>query len=132
MKILFLVGRHEPDPQLPPLDPGAGGRTVTPCSWRDGCARAASSCRAGVEHERVTGRVNPTERSDAWRDFVDLLRGARDYVRYFDPRYAQATRLVRRAYEIAPTEFVLYLRAASLGEAALDARVDGAGAGART
>src|SRR5687768_15866793 len=61
-----------------------------------------------VQHERISGRVNPTQRTDAWRDFVDLLRGARDYVRYFDPRYSQATRLVRRAYEIAPTEFVLF------------------------
>jgi hypothetical protein len=61
-----------------------------------------------VQHPRISGRVNPTQRGDAWRDHVDLLRGARDYVRYFDPRYAQATRLVRRAYEIAPTEFVLF------------------------
>lgn len=61
-----------------------------------------------IEHERISGRVNPTTRSDNWRDVVDLLRGARDYVRYFDPRYSQATRLVRRAYEIAPTEFVLF------------------------
>jgi hypothetical protein len=52
--------------------------------------------------------VNPTRRSDDWNEFVDLLRGARDYIRYFDPRYAQATRLVRRAYDIAPTEFVLF------------------------
>src|SRR5688572_2819114 len=62
----------------------------------------------GIEHPRVAGRVNPTQRGDAWAEFVDLLRGARDYVRYFDPRYASATRLVRRAYEIAPTEFVLF------------------------
>jgi hypothetical protein len=61
-----------------------------------------------VQHPRISGRVNPTQRGDDWRDFVDLLRGARDYVRYFDPQYAQATRLVRRAYEIAPTEFVLF------------------------
>ena len=61
-----------------------------------------------VKHERISGCVNPTQRVDAWKDYVDLLRGARDYVRYFDPRYAQATRLVRRAYEIAPTEFVLF------------------------
>jgi hypothetical protein len=61
-----------------------------------------------VAHERVSGRVNPTQRTDGWREVVDLLRGARDYVRYFDPRYAHATRLVRRAYEIAPTEFVLF------------------------
>lgn len=61
-----------------------------------------------LAHPRLSTRVNPIQRRDAWRDFVDLLRGARDYVRYFDPRYAQATRLVRRAYEIAPTEFVLF------------------------
>ena len=61
-----------------------------------------------VQHERISARVNPTERSDEWRDFADLLRGARDYVRYFDPRYAHATRLVRRAYQTAPTEFVLF------------------------
>jgi hypothetical protein len=63
---------------------------------------------AGIEHPRISGRVNPTERGDAWAEFVDLLRGARDYVRYFDPRYGNATRLVRRAYEIAPTDFVLF------------------------
>jgi hypothetical protein len=61
-----------------------------------------------VSHERISGRLNPTQRVDQWRDFVDLLRGARDYVRYFDPRFARATRLIARAYEIAPTEFVLF------------------------
>lgn len=61
-----------------------------------------------VEHARISGRLNPTERVDEWREFVDLLRGARDYVRYFDPRYARATRLFRRAHEIAPTEVVRY------------------------
>ncbi len=61
-----------------------------------------------VVHPRIAGRVNPSDRVDKWRDFVDLLRGARDYVRYFDPRYAAATRLVRRAHEIAPTDFVRY------------------------
>src|SRR5687767_5804918 len=61
-----------------------------------------------VKHERISGRVNPTQRNDEWRDVVDLLRGARDYVRYFNPRYAQARRLVRRAYEIAPTEVVQF------------------------
>lgn len=61
-----------------------------------------------VEHASISGRLNPTERVDEWREFVDLLRGARDYVRYFDPRYAQATRLIRRAHEITPTAFVRY------------------------
>jgi hypothetical protein len=61
-----------------------------------------------VEHARISGRLNPTQRVDEWRDVADLLRGARDYARYFDPRFARATRLIRRAYEIAPTEFVLF------------------------
>jgi len=61
-----------------------------------------------LQHQRISARVNPTDRVDEWRDAVDLLRGARDYVRYFDDRFAQATRLVRRAYEIAPTDFVLF------------------------
>jgi hypothetical protein len=56
----------------------------------------------------VTGRENPTQRIDAWRDLVDTIRGARDYVRYLAPEYAAATRLVRRAYEISPTGFVLF------------------------
>lgn len=62
----------------------------------------------GTEHERVSARINPTRRADAWGEFVELLRGARDYVRYFDPRFGQASRLKRRAYEIAPTDFVLF------------------------
>ena len=107
MKILFLIGAtsrirnfHEALTRL-----ADDGHTV----------RLAGRLRKGsfelpdtVHHPHISGGVNPTQRTDAWRDFVDLLRGARDYVRYFDPRYSTATRLVRRAYEIAPTEFVLF------------------------
>jgi len=107
MKILFLLGAtsrirnfHE---------------TLTILAERGHEIRLAGRLRKGsfelppsVTHHRISGRVNPTQRVDEWRDFVDLLRGARDYVRYFDPRFAQATRLIRRAYEIAPTEFVLF------------------------
>jgi hypothetical protein len=60
-----------------------------------------------LRHDRIRARVNPTERSDEWNGAVDLLRGARDYTRYFDERFADATRLTRRAYETAPTRFVL-------------------------
>ena len=107
MKVLFLVGAtsrirnfHHSIMEL-----AEHGHTV---QLAGRLRKGAFELPSGVEHERVSGRVNPTQREDAWRDFVDLLRGARDYVRYFDPRYAQATRLVRRAYEIAPTEFVLF------------------------
>jgi hypothetical protein len=107
MKILFLIGAtsrirnfHESLTLL-----ANGGHEIRLTGRpRKGVFELPST----VDHTRISGRVNPTQRVDDWRDFVDLLRGARDYVRYFDPRYAQATRLVRRAYEIAPTEFVLF------------------------
>lgn len=56
----------------------------------------------------VSIRENPTVRGDDWGTIAETLRGARDYVRYLDPRFASATRLVRRAYEISPTGFVLF------------------------
>lgn len=107
MKILFLIGAtsrirnfHEALMRL-----ADDGHTITLAGR---LRKGAFELPKTVAHARISGRVNPTQRGDGWRDFVDLLRGARDYVRYFDPRYAQATRLVRRAYEIAPTEFVLF------------------------
>jgi len=107
MKILFLVGATS---RIRNFD-----HTILELADRGHMLQLAGRLRKGtfdlpgsVRHERVSGRVNPTRRSDDWSEFVDLLRGARDYVRYFDPRYAQATRLVRRAYDIAPTEFVLF------------------------
>lgn len=107
MRILFLLGASRRVRNF--------HHTILHLADRGHSIRVAGRLRKGVfelpktiAHERVSGRVNPTERTDEWRGLVDLLRGARDYVRYFDPRYAQATRLVRRAYEIGPTEFVLF------------------------
>ena len=107
MKILFLLGASS---RVRNFD-----RTIMDLAGRGHEVVLAGRLRKGafalpetVEHPRVSARVNPTERADEWREFVDLLRGARDYLRYFDPRYARATRLVRRAYEIAPTPFVLF------------------------
>lgn len=107
MKILFLIGATSRIRNF--------HGTLTILADRGHDIRLTGRLRKGnfelpktVHHPRITGRVNPTQRSDDWREFVDLLRGARDYVRYFDPRFAQATRLVRRAYEIAPTEVVLF------------------------
>jgi hypothetical protein len=107
MRILFVVGatsriRNFRDALIELADEGHDIRLTG--KMRKGVFELPPS----VNHPRISGAVNPTQRTDAWRDFVDLLRGARDYVRYFDPRYGQATRLVRRAYEIAPTEFVLF------------------------
>jgi hypothetical protein len=107
MKILFLIGAtsrvrnfHESLKML-----GDRGHDVR---LTGRLRKGAFELPPWAHHPRITGRVNPTQRVDEWRDVVELLRGARDYVRYFDPRFAQATRLVRRAYEIAPTEFVLF------------------------
>ena len=107
MKILFLVGATS---RIRNFD-----HTIMLLAEHGHTVQLTGRLRKGsftltdsVQHERVSARVNPTARVDEWRDVVDLLRGARDYVRYFDPRYAGATRLVRRAYEIAPTDFVLF------------------------
>lgn len=107
MKILFLLGatsriRNFRDTLVTLAD--CGHEITLAGRLRKGSFELPKS----VEHERISGCVNPTQRVDEWRDVVDLLRGARDYVRYLDPRYAHATRLVRRAYEIAPTEFALF------------------------
>jgi hypothetical protein len=107
MKILFLIGATSRirnfDETI--LDLADRGHTITLAGrLRKGGFEIGKS----IKHKRLSGRVNPTTRSDGWRDFVDLLRGARDYMRYLDPRYADATRLVRRAFEIAPTEFALF------------------------
>ena len=107
MKILFLLAAAG---RIRNFD-----RTIVELADRGHTVRVAGQLRKGsfqlppmLAHERVSARVNPADRGDEWRDFVDLLRGARDYVRYFDPRFAGATRLMRRAYEIAPTDFVLF------------------------
>jgi hypothetical protein len=107
MKILFLLAAAG---RIRNFD-----RTIVELADRGHTVRVAGQLRKGsfqlppmLTHERVSARVNPADRGDEWRDFVDLLRGARDYVRYFDPRFAGATRLMRRAYEIAPTDFVLF------------------------
>jgi hypothetical protein len=48
----------------------------------------------------------PTERSDGWRDLVNQIRGARDYIRYLDPRYSKARFMTKRARQNAPIRFV--------------------------
>ena len=120
--------RHQPHPQLPPTRSWSWPSTATPSSSPAGCARAASSCRDGVEHERISGRVNPTQRERR----VARLRGPaarrprlrpllRPALRPGDA--AGAARLRDRAHRVRAV-----LRAPSVGEAPLGARVAGAGA----
>jgi hypothetical protein len=54
------------------------------------------------EHELVEVVSCPSRRSDRWASVVEPLRGARDRVRFLDPRYAQAARLEQRAADHAP------------------------------
>jgi hypothetical protein len=51
---------------------------------------------------RVAVVACPTRRIDAWGDWATALRRARDYVRFLDPRYADAAKLASRAAEYAP------------------------------
>ena len=46
--------------------------------------------------------ASPTRRTDGWNDLALALRRARDYMRFFDPRYAAANKLSARAAEYAP------------------------------
>ncbi|HXD19219.1 MAG TPA: hypothetical protein VN654_19535 [Vicinamibacterales bacterium] len=45
----------------------------------------------------------PTRRVDRWVDIATPLRSARDYLRFFDPRYARSGKLAARAAEYAPS-----------------------------
>jgi hypothetical protein len=61
---------------------------------------------AELDHPLISALECPRFREDAWRDFVQDLRCARDYTRYLAPRYASATRLRERADQYAPPAFV--------------------------
>ena len=50
-----------------------------------------------LEHPRITVAECPNYRADEWRELVRPLRLARDYARYFDPRFADAAYLQRHA-----------------------------------
>jgi hypothetical protein len=53
-------------------------------------------------HERIDVVPCPMERTDRWAAVAEPLRRARDYMRFFDPRYAASDRLAARAAEHAP------------------------------
>ena len=56
---------------------------------------------------RLPGRIEiiacPSRRVDGWQNLAASLRQARDYVRFFDPRYAQAEKLAQRAASETPS-----------------------------
>ena len=51
----------------------------------------------------------PSRRVDAWQDVALSVRQARDYVRFFDPRYAGAQKLAQRAASNTPDALRLLL-----------------------
>jgi hypothetical protein len=55
---------------------------------------------------RLPGRIEiiacPSRRTDGWQELAVSLRQVRDYVRFFDPRYAQADKLAKRAVANTP------------------------------
>ena len=55
-----------------------------------------------ASNPRVDVVTNPVRRTDDWEPHVRPLRQARDYLRFFDPRYARKTKLEHRAAENAP------------------------------
>jgi hypothetical protein len=54
------------------------------------------------DHPRIELASCPAVRTDRWATMVDPFRRARDYLRFFDPRYAQAVKLAARAADHAP------------------------------
>jgi hypothetical protein len=48
---------------------------------------------------RIEAITCPSRRMDGWQELAGQLRQARDYVRFFDPRYAHADKLAVRAAE---------------------------------
>jgi hypothetical protein len=57
------------------------------------------ACGAPGRIEMITC---PSRRVDGWQDLALGLRQARDYVRFFDPRYADAQKLTERAASNTP------------------------------
>ena len=61
---------------------------------------------ARLQSQRKPGRIEmtdcPSRRVDGWQDLALNLRQARDYVRFFDPRYADAQKLAERAASNTP------------------------------
>lgn len=55
------------------------------------------------EHSAVTAGLTPPVAADRWIDFARQARAARDYLRYLDPRYAEAKKLRARAARHAPS-----------------------------
>jgi hypothetical protein len=61
-----------------------------------------------VSHPGITAAPCPNLRADGWRDLVTALRMARDFSRYYHPRYANARLLRARAAKYMQRVFYDY------------------------
>jgi hypothetical protein len=59
---------------------------------------------------RIEVTACPVRRIDAWEHAAPLLRQARDYLRFLDPRYVHAAKLERRAATNAPPWWRQFVR----------------------
>ena len=97
MKLLFVIGqkallRHYDTVVLELINRGHTVRIASP----DRTKVIALPHRLR-ERPEVSEVSCPAGRSDAWDAPTRLFRGRRDYVRYLEPSYAQATKLRQRA-----------------------------------
>ena len=96
MKILFLVDNTGRPRHFEGVIRSLAerGHAVTIAATRESRLVATPD---GLDHPRISVGEAPSARGDEWRDLVEPIRVARDYARYFDPRFAGAGRLRRRA-----------------------------------
>lgn len=59
---------------------------------------------------RIEVTACPVHRVDEWETLAPMLRHARDYMRFFDPRYAHAEKLEHRSAVATPQGWLGYLR----------------------
>ncbi len=97
MKILFVLKRMSFIRHFAEVVVGlADGGNEVCLACQDGDTSAAAELS---DHPRITRATAPRRRTDGLQDYVDLGRRARDYLRYLEPRYADARALRRRAFD---------------------------------
>jgi hypothetical protein len=102
MKILFFVHTLSRTRHFKNVISGLVERGHTIVLAATGEAATQQRRPGFYHHERIEVVACPVEREDRWAAVIDPFRRARDYMRFFDPRYAAADRLAARAAEHAP------------------------------
>ena len=102
MRILFLVHNLGKTRHFEGVIRGltARGHTVLLAAARK--RKPLKPTKTLHDDPRVEVLPCPTRRVDGWHDLALALRRGRDHLRFFDPRYARATKLAARAADYAP------------------------------